>query len=705
MIYKREEQSGISNCRCDVSAPRGSDFRGRRYKGLLIIISSTTMYSRGRSKDVSPVALARQASEERRRNSTSIMAHYPLPTISDNSSSPFFVPPPSSSPSPPASSFAFTPPDPTPLPSHSRTCVVHIDDSYAPIDPHQSSSAQVINLEPLRHSVQPHLSFSLPPLGEKPAFRVKGTQRERDRVRAKRRYETLARAEQVFATVLARSRRERLGAVVLRTHEPKEREQRERDNRRPNSCRIPAHATHATPTSQQRPATTDRFTYSFPVPSTSSVPSSTPVRQQHGGLKSRLGLTAMSNNKATNARSVSFDDIRASMGGVLFPTAPGDTATSKTRRESELLGTLLEAVRWEEGERWQQTSRVKTSALLLPEIAFECGACASASLPLNGLSLPSSPAQSLPSGGFVSTSASTASRPVSWLSFGSRKSTPSINTAQTTPLSAIKELPPFSDRPTPQRSCGCGRGQNLMAVDINDTPLGSTIEPSPTPAPSVESVNTYHGPSHRRSRKSSLSMRKWLASSVTTLITAASRFQQVYTTATMATYTDYPPHQQILCVSSVGAPSQYSTRRPYGWRAHHDDVVKFISGTLSANQVTVPYLVFHLVELERLHRSFPPVAESSINGRAQNTTSTPTSIPPAADRHIFNANRVHLLSLAQINSWRFRGAPGATPTQVFYRPELYYRIEPGGGSSRRVRGGSSLKWGYQVVWDTEANVG
>ena len=705
MIYKREEQSGISNCRCDVSAPRGSDFRGRRYKGLLIIISSTTMYSRGRSKDVSPVALARQASEERRRNSTSIMAHYPLPTISDNSSSPFFVPPPSSSPSPPASSFAFTPPDPTPLPSHSRTCVVHIDDSYAPIDPHQSSSAQVINLEPLRHSVQPHLSFSLPPLGEKSAFRVKGTQRERDRARAKRRYETLARAEQVFATVLARSRRERLGAVVLRTHEPKEREQRERDNRRPNSCRIPAHATHATPTSQQRPATTDRFTYSFPVPSTSSVPSSTPVRQQHGGLKSRLGLTAMSNTKATNARSVSFDDIRASMGGVLFPTAPGDTATSKTRRESELLGTLLEAVRWEEGERWQQRVRVKASTLLLPELTFECGACASAPLPLDGLSLS---ALSLPSGGFVSTSASTASRPVSWLSFGSRKSTPSITTAQTTPLSAIKELPPFTDRHTPQRSCGCGRGQNLMAVDVNDTPLGSTVEPSPTPTPSMTSVNTYHGPSHQRARKTNPSMRTWLASSVTSMLSAASRLQQVYITATMATFvsTDYYPHGQMLEVSSaVGAPSEYSTRPPYGWRAQHDDVAKFISGTLSANQVTVPYLVFHLLELERIHRSHPPVANSPINGQAQNSTSISTSTPAAADRHIFNANRVHLLSLAQINSWRLQGAPGVTPTRPFYRPELFYRIESGGGSSRDVRGGSPLKWGWQVVWDAEGNVG
>ena len=682
------------------------------------------MYSRGRSKDVSPVALARQASEERRRNSTSIMAHYPLPTDPQNFS-PFFLPARSSSPSPPASSFTLTPPDPTPLPTHPRTCIVQIDDSYAPIDPHKSSSAQGINLEPLPHPVQPHLSFSLPsdPLGGKPVFRVKGAQRERDRARAKCRYETLARAEQVFATALARSRRERLATVVLRTHhkdELKERErvtpehekpERERDHRRPHadrsSCRVLAHVTQTTPVSQQRPAT-DRFTYSFPVSPTSSLPNSAPARQQQGGLKSRLGLSTMTNAKATNTRSVSFDDVRASMGSVLFPTAPGDSATSKTRRESELLGTLLEAVRWEEGERWQQTGRVKASTLLLPEIAFECGACTSASLPLNGLSLSSSQALSLPSGGFVSASASTASRPVSWLSFGSRKSTPSITTAQTTPLSAIKELPPFTDRPTPQRSCGCGRGQNLMAVDVNDTPLGSTIELSPTPAPSMTSVNTCHGPSHRRAHKTSRSMRTWLASSVTSVLSAASRLQQVYITATMATLvsTDYYPHGQMLDVSSaVGAPSEYSTRPPYGWRAQHNDVAKFISGTLSANQVTVPYLVFHLVELERVHRSHLPVANSPINGKAQNSTSNSTSIPPTADRHIFNANRVHLLSLAQINSWRLRGAPGATPTRPFYRPELFYRVEPGGGSSRGVRGGSALKWGWQVVWDTEGNVG
>ncbi|KAH9004179.1 hypothetical protein EDB86DRAFT_2143667 [Lactarius hatsudake] len=649
------------------------------------------MYSRGRSKDVSPVALARQASEERRRNRTSIMAHYPLPTDPEKCS--FFVPAPSSSPSPAATPFALTPPDPIPLPSHRRTRIIHTDDSYAPIDPHKSSAAaQVINLEPLPHSVQPHLSFSLPsdPLGGKPAFQVQGAQRARDRARAKCRYETLARAEQVFATILARSRRERLTAHVLRTHqgdEPKERGRATREHERPERERghrstncvshahrsgfhVLAHATHPTPTSQ---ATTDRFTYAFPIPSTSSSANSAPARQQQGGIKSRLGQTTLTNSKATNTRAVSFDDIRASMGGVLFPTAPGDTATSKTRRESELLGTLLEAVRWEEGERWQQKGGAKAS--LLPEIASECGACASASLPLN---------------------ASTASRPVSWLSFGSRKSTPSINTAQTTPLSAIKELPPFTDPPTPQRSCGCGRGQTIVVVDVNDTPLGSTVELSPTPIPSVASVNTRHGPSPRRSRKTSLSMRTWFAS----LLSAASRVQQAYVTATMATVasSDYHPDGQILDVSSAETPSEYSTRPPWGWRAQHSDVAKFTLGTPSANQVTVPYLVFRLVELERIPRS-PPTAGSTINGQTQD------SAHHRADRHIFNTNRVHLLSRAQINSWRFRGAPGATPMRVSYRPELFYRLEPGGSPSRVVRrGGSALKWSWHVVWDTEGSV-
>ncbi|KAH8997447.1 hypothetical protein EDB92DRAFT_1839786 [Lactarius akahatsu] len=671
------------------------------------------MYSRGRSKDVSPVALARQASEERRRNRTSIMAHYPLPTDPEKCS--FFVPAPSSSPSPAATPFALTPPDPIPLPSHRRTRIIHIDDSYAPIDPHKSSSAaQVINPEPLPHSVQPHLSFSLPsdPLGGKPAFQVQGAQRARDRARAKCRYETLARAEQVFATILARSRRERLTVHVLRTHqgdELKEREratreherpEREREHRRSANCvshahrsgfHVLAHATHPTPPSQ---ATTDRFTYAFPIPSTSSFANPAPARPQQGGIKSRLGQTTLTNSKATNTRVVSFDDIRASMGGVLFPTAPGDTATSKTRRESELLGTLLEAVRWEEGERWQQRGGVK--APLLPEIASECGACASASLPLNGLTFPPSQALSLPSDGLASTSVSTASRPVSWLSFGSRKSTPSINTAQTTPLSAIKELPPFTVRPTPQRSCGCGRGQSLVVVDVNDTPLGSTVELSPTPIPSVASVNTRHGPSPRRSRKASLSMRTWFAS----LLSAASRVQQAYVTATMATLasSDYHPDGQIPDVSSTEAPSEYSTRPSWGWRAQHSDVAKFTSGTPSANQVTVPYLVFRLVDLERIPRSHP-TAGSTTNGQ------THDSAYHSADRHIFNTNRVHLLSRAQINSWRFRGAPGATPMRVSYRPELFYRLEPGGGSSRVVRrGGSALKWGWHVVWDTEGSV-
>jgi hypothetical protein len=60
-----------------------------------------------------------------------------------------------------------------------------------------------------------------------------------------------------------------------------------------------------------------------------------------------------------------------------------------------------------------------------------------------------------------------------------------------------------------------------------------------------------------------------------------------------------------------------------------------------------------------------------------------------------------LLSRAQINSWRFRGAPGAMPSQVICRPELFYRIEPAGGSLRSANGGSALKWGWQVVWGTD----
>jgi hypothetical protein len=450
----------------------------------------------------------------------------------------------------------------------------------------------------------------------------------------------------------------------------------------------------------------DRFTYAFPLPSTSPT-NSAPIRQHPGGVRTRSGLPALTNTNATNTRSVSFDEIRASMGNVLFPIAHGESASGKTRRESELLGTLLEPVRWEEGERWYPSVRVTGTAWVppVPETVTGCEACESASLSLDGFSAPFPQTPSSSSGVSASTSTSIASRPISWLSFGPRKSTSS-----TTATHPSHYPPCASGCPTPRHSCGCNRGQSFAAVDVNDSPLGSNAEPFPAPALSATGVNTHQEPARQRQRKTSLSVRTWLAmqSSVTSVLSVAARLQDVYVSATVADYTQDAP---TLIRSSSETVSGYAQRLPSGWRTSQSDVAKLTSTASHVDMEAVPYLIFHLVELKSTHRFPPSTPELLRDHLAQDSipphspTSPSIAIPPtyhdAADRHIFNANPLHLLSRAQINSWRFRGAPGAMPSQVFCRPELFYRIEPAGSSPREANSGSALKWGWRVVWDTD----
>ena len=692
------------------------------------------MQPRGRSRDVSPVAIARQASEERRRNRTSIMSCYPLPSDSEKHSfGHFYLSPPSPSSSSPCTG-PLTPPDPVPLSTCPRTRLVRQDASHAPIDPHESSfSAQIFNPQHLPYSDESRL-LSPPPSFPQEKTTLEAGQRARDQARAKCRYETLARAEQVFATIFERSRRERIAALLLRARqedEVKERErvarelerlEYERDCRRPvthishvkrSGFRVLARVPPPVPTSQQRQVP-DRFTYPFPFLSTSPT-NTAPIRQLSGGMKTRLDLSALTSSNATNVRSVSFDDVRTSMGNALFPIAHGESVSGKTRRESELLGTLLDPVRWEDGERWHPRRRVNDAwAVPVSELLTGCEACASASLSLDGFSttFPQTPSSS--SGISASTSTSVASRPISWLSFGSRKSTSSITAAQPAPASANNYSTCASSRPTLQRSCGCTRGQSFVAIDVNDSPLGSSVKPLSAMALPAASVNAHQEPARQQLRKISLSARTWLAmhSSVTSVLSAAARFQVAYVTSTtaMLTETDYTQDPPTLMRSSSETVSRYARRLPTGWRASRSDVAKFTSTASHTDRDAIPYLIFHLVELKSNYHFPPSAPEQLINLLARDSipahspTSSSIAIPYTyqdADRHIFNANPLHLLSRAQINSWRFRGAPGAMPSQVICRPEHFYRIEPAGGSLRSANGGSALKWGWRVVWDTD----
>jgi hypothetical protein len=252
-----------------------------------------------------------------------------------------------------------------------------------------------------------------------------------------------------------------------------------------------------------------------------------------------------------------------------------------------------------------------------------------------------------------------------------------------------------------------------VAVDLDDSPLGTGTKQLLAPVPSTESVNTSQGPTHRRQRKASLSARTWLAmqSSVTSVLSAAASLQHVRVTRTVETLTatNCTKVAPTINRSPSETSSGYEGPLPSGWRAQRNDVTTFTSSAPHADVISVPYLVFHLVETENTRRScFTPPLSRDLPAQdfppSHTSTSPSTTIPSTyydADRHIFNANPLHLLSRAQINSWRFRGAPGAMPAQVHCRPELFYRLEPASGSLWETKGGSALKWGWRVVWDTD----
>ena len=179
------------------------------------------------------------------------------------------------------------------------------------------------------------------------------------------------------------------------------------------------------------------------------------------------------------------------------------------------------------------------------------------------------------------------------------------------------------------------------------------------------------------------------------------------------TATDYAEYERSLSRSSSESSLECARCPPSGWRVQQSDVAKFASTASYPEANVVPYLIIDLVELDSIHRSPTSKFELPRHVPAEDPMSpdSPISrsmtIPPTyynADRHIFNANPLHLLSQAQINSWRFRGAPGAMPAQVFCRPELFCRLEPGSGALPKSRGGSSLKWSWRVVWDTNDSV-
>ncbi|KAI0035133.1 hypothetical protein K488DRAFT_83338 [Vararia minispora EC-137] len=343
---------------------------------------------RGRSRTVSPVAIAREASQERLAIQARLAA---MPSDPEKHALASFTTHRRTDPSPSLTPGPRTPPDnhvlPSPVasskakilqPVAARALVVHVenpDTAHAPLNPYCAAPQSHIRPFPPAHA---H-TYSSPPsrlpttpakrpsparaiISTKPApSAAPGPSSSVSRSQTSRR---LAIAESAFSDARSRSRRERIAALTARgiaeeaalERERLAREAAERDARRTSVCKTPNHPRQALAyTSRQqtlphmratqppllapivpynpiRRALSDRgsaaseieFTYAFPVPAAKLGQWN--ARAQKGSPRTRRALQELL-EPAPNPRAVPFEDVLLAMRGALF-AEPDEDARS-----------------------------------------------------------------------------------------------------------------------------------------------------------------------------------------------------------------------------------------------------------------------------------------------------------------------------------------------------------------------------------------
>ena len=407
------------------------------------------LHSRGRSRQVSNAALARQASEERRSSNGLIIAPIPVKLAS----SPPFIRSPSPSP---LSSASMSPDyfDQPPSPPRSLEDQVHV--AYALDDIHL---AKILLLrlkgievtsddDPRIAAVQDEdFDFCFVPNGrlmdDSDERAIKEMQsKELERLEERRRFERLRTCERIWEDQKRRMREERL--AIFRQRERKwmeeedrrkrtEQQQREDQYHRAQKAALADRGPQRTrarlvcydnlPCTPEKPVS-QQFVYDFMVHSVPKLHTSRSPSMSHSGPRLRPPVF-------DDSRSIPFTAVLDSMQGPLFPVSPQDLtlpdhspevsrSASRShsqvirRRKRQLLDALLVEMKRTEDEL--RNSKGKQKAHRLRPVP--CLACSTATHP------PPSTA---------SNSTST-SRRSSWLSFtGSSPSTPSSSTDSITP--------------------------------------------------------------------------------------------------------------------------------------------------------------------------------------------------------------------------------------------------------------------------------
>ncbi|KAF5385214.1 hypothetical protein D9615_001115 [Tricholomella constricta] len=595
---------------------------------------------RGRSRQVSHAALARQASEERRRTRVSneksdgafqpsvsppppmhnVLVTAPVPA-------PAFIPPspPTSSlapdyydsPPPPSTPVFITPPPPSsssapdyydspPSPPRSLADQVHV--AYALEDMHLAKVLLLrlkgINVtspdDPRIAAVKDEdFDFCFVPHGrlmdEEDEKALKERQKmELERLEQRQREERLRDCERIWEQGKERLREAK--ALAVRRREAEQQQRRAEESRKHVSARRPR-----TPTAPPRSVVTyklvpsskrreeEPFVYDFMprhAPSRPLIKPQTPSRPK--------SKSPFSRSRFDDTRAVPFSDVLTSMQGPLFPH--DRRPLSRHDRDVDLLDTLLRVVEWEDDERRRRKGKAPARPPLRRNGSEKsCVMCCESS------SLASSSSS-------LSSLSPTPSRR-SWLSFSSASS--STSTAATTPSSSPPTwftksasptrkprpkpwfLTPSSCTPSPL-SHPCKPCSHLTLVSPAESPLPITFITDPK-YPHLQSSHRLTTPASHTSPTHSADDPHAPTSPVlrrlSQFLDLAKGFQHAYMNATMfavAASTDALDdrrHAAALLASFSARKHARSPRphshplRPSGQRVRPADVKAFLDST------------------------------------------------------------------------------------------------------------------------------
>lgn len=549
------------------------------------------------------------------------------------------------------------------------------------------------------------------------------------------RHQQIARAEAAFTIARDRSRKERIDALTARgiaedaavERERAAREEAENKLRRTTVCRtlVVSRAYSSPAMKRASSGTNNELTYAFPVSSSRAGMGLWNARAKHGTPRTRRALQELL-EPTPNPQAVPFDDVRAAMKGALFPeseSSPVRHASPWTRTRSRDSETVFT----------EDARRRAWAALMAPpsETASkpskrrplrdgdpvpqdrDCVACAAAwahslstlepSLGLNHLVAPTTPPLDSPNELSPASSAvsSPISTPRSWLPLTLFGRAKAR--ALLTPPSPPQVLPQLAATEPARHTCGRPQAQCFTAIDVNDTPLGTPAPPPPPPHSTPFSSVAPAIPAIEEKIEQA-KRGSWLAP-VNALFASAARVHEAYVQATLLSIStpEYTSHRR--CRRSSSSSSYSRSYSPYSifWPrgVGSADVRAFKAET--PRERTEPYV---LRAMDPIVRHTPPKHE----------------IPPQPEHERMGPAPAAYVSAAQaIGSGGPRARSVAHHAHMRASAILNARRIASGGPipsggvllpervmaiawdvhAPTAKRGSALKWGWRMVWSEE----